>query len=338
MVIWNVHGEFNLSCRNKLEDNQLAIFDAEEKSIRLINNESKLRRNLKEKDHLLASKAKELDDLRVQFDQQKKVIEDLSTQVNDMDWIKEEALQKLAAVEKKTETRDVECGCDEPILPLSENKQPRFDNEQQTAPASVIPVELAILEEPNVSSLPETEVGPTDGERDGSTFVLEEPVSPPAVVEQFQPSEASASVKPSVLVVRSDIMHKSTENSIIVIGIPTWQIGLVISQRGRNMLRLERSYGGKLSFAKGTLYITGGDQTRRQAALKDVIENLPVVVECPLLPLENHNRISNLLLKEMCQNYDVKISRPSAENKIGIISGRIDRCRTVYHPLNNAFK
>nr|CAH0111146.1 unnamed protein product [Daphnia galeata] len=310
MVIWNVHGEFNLSCRNKLEDNQLAISDVEEKSIRLINNESKLRRNLEEKDHLLASKAKELDDLRVQFDQQKKVIEDLSTQVNDMDRIKEEALQKLAA--------------------------PRFDNEQQTAPASVIPVELAILEEPNVSSLPETEVGPTDGERDGSTFVLEEPVSPPAVVEQFQPSEASASVKPSVLVVRSDIMHKSTDNSIIVIGIPTWQIGLVIGQRGRNMLRLERGYGVKLSFAKGTLYITGGDQTRRQAALKDVIENLPVVVECPLLPLENHNRISNLLLKEMCQNYDVKISRPSAENKIGIISGRIDRCRTVYHLLNNA--
>ena len=200
----------------------------------------------------------------------------------------------------------------------------------------MIPIELAILEEPNVSSLPETEVGPTDGERDGSTFVLEEPVSPPAVVEQFQPSEASASVKPSVLVVRSDIMHKSTENSIIVRGIPTWQIGLVIGRNRSNILRIEKGYGVKLIFVKGSLHITEGDEKRRQAACKDVVENLPVVVECPLLPLENHNRISNLFLKEMCQNYDVKICRPSALNHIGVISGRIDRCRTVYHLLKKA--
>ena len=259
-----------------------------------------MRRNLLKKEQdpsfLLASKAKELDDLRVQFDQQKKLIEHLSTQMNDIDRIKKEALRKLAAAEKKTETRDADCGCDDPILRISENKEPQIDNEQ-TAPTSVIPVEMAIPETIN-----------------------------------------SASVKPSLLVVQSDIMHKSTDNSIIVRGIPTWQIGLVIGRNRSNILRIEKGYGVKLIFVKGSLHITEGDEKRRQAACKDVVENLPVVVECPLLPLENHNRISNLLLKEMCQNYDVKISRPSAENKIGIISGRIDRCRTVYHPLNNAFK
>ena len=132
MVVWNVHGEFNLSCRNKLEDNQLSISDVEEKSLCFINNESKLRRNLLKKEQdpsfLLASKAKELDDLRVQFDQQKKLIEHLSTQVNDIDRIKKEALRKLAAAEKKTETRDADCGCDDPILRISENKEPQIDN------------------------------------------------------------------------------------------------------------------------------------------------------------------------------------------------------------------
>ena len=293
MVVWNVHGEFNLSCRNKLEADQLAISDVEDKSLSLINNESKLRRNLEEKDNLLASKDKELDDLRVQFDQQKKTIEDLSTQLNDIDRIKEEALRKLAAAEKKTETRDADGGCDEPILRISENKEPQIDNEQvQTAPTSVIPVEMAIPETIN-----------------------------------------SSPVKPSVLVVRSDIMHKSTENSIIVRGIPTWQIGLVIGRNRSNISRIEKGYGVKLIFVKGSLHITEGDEKRRQAACKDVVESLPVVVECPLLPLENQNRISNLLLKEMCLNYNVKICRPSALNKIGVISGRIDRCRTVYNLL-----
>jgi hypothetical protein len=262
-----------------------------------------------------------------------------------LDNLGEETLQQLAEAKRKTETRDVGCGSDdEPIQPqISVLEPPQIVNEQQTT-VPVIPVEMAIPDEPeNVSSsLPETEVRPAidGGERDDeSSFVKEVPVSQPAIVAgQFQPSEAPPPVLPPATeyVVRSGIMHLTTDYSITVRGIPTEQIGLVIGHRGRNMLRLERGYGVKLSFVEGTLYITGGDQRRRQAALKDVVENLPVVVECPLLPLENHNRISNLLLKEMCQNYDVNICRPSAHNKIGVIFGRIDRCRTVYHLLKKA--
>ena len=101
-------------------------------------------------------------------------------------------------------------------------------------------------------------------------------------------------------------------------------------------LRLERGYGVCLSFVQGTLYITGGDRRRRQDALKDVVENLPIVLDCPFLPLEDHKRISDSLLNRLNFEYNVAICRPSTHNKTGTISGRIDRCKTVYHLLKKA--
>jgi hypothetical protein len=288
----------------------------------------------------LASKETEFVD---QIDRQNKINNHLLTQLIDMDKLNEETLRQLAAAEGKPETRDVECGCDEPILPLSENKAPPIDDDLQTT-VPVIPDEMAIPDEPeNVSSsLPETEVRPAidGGERDDeSSFVKEVPVSQPEIVAgQFQPSEAPPPVLPPATeyVVRSDIMHFTTDYSITVRGIPTGQIGLVIGHRGRNMLRLERGYGVGLRFVEGTLYITGGDQRRRQDALKDVVENLPIVLECPFLPLEDHERINNLLINGLSFEYNVTICRPSARNKTGTISGRIDRCKTVYHLLKKA--
>jgi hypothetical protein len=49
------------------------------------------------------------------------------------------------------------------------------------------------------------------------------------------------------------------------------------------------------------------DLSLRQAACKDVIENLPVVLDGPLLSLENQDRFSDLLLNELRLKYDVVI-------------------------------
>ena len=339
----NVHDEFILRHEMLLDSYQRSLCQLEEKSNRLMHNESSLTRTIEDKDRLftlLASKETEFVD---QIDRQNKINNDLLTQLIDMDKLNEETLRQLAAAERKPETRDVECGCDEPILPLSENKAPPIDDDLQTT-VPVIPDEMAIPDEPeNVSSsLPETEVRPAidGGERDDeSSFVKEVPVSQPEIVAgQFQPSEAPPPLLPPATeyVVRSDIMHFTTDYSITVRGIPTGQIGLVIGHRGRNMLRLERGYGVGLRFVEGTLYITGGDQRRRQDALKDVVENLPIVLECPFLPLEDHERINNLLINGLSFEYNVTICRPSARNKTGTILGRIDRCKTVYHLLKKA--
>jgi hypothetical protein len=339
----NVHDEFVLQHEIRLESNQRVICQLEEKCLRLEYNDSRLRRKIEERDRLLASKEKDFAD---QIARQKKVNNNLLTQLIGMlDNLGEETVQQLAEAKKKTETRDVGCGSDdEPIQPqISVLEPPQIVNEQQTT-VPVIPVEMAIPDEPeNVSSsLPETEVRPAidGGERDDeSSFVKEVPVSQPEIVAgQFQPSEAPPPVLPPATeyVVRSDIMHFTTDYSITVRGIPTGQIGLVIGHRGRNMLRLERGYGVGLRFVEGTLYITGGDQRRRQDALKDVVENLPIVLECPFLPLEDHERINNLLINGLSFEYNVTICRPSARNKTGTISGRIDRCKTVYHLLKKA--
>jgi hypothetical protein len=339
----NVHDEFVLQHEIRLESNQRVICQLEEKCLRLEYNDSGLRKTIEEKDRLLASKEKDFAD---QIARQKKVNNNLLTQLIGMlDNLGEETVQQLAEAKKKTETRDVGCGSDdEPIQPqISVLEPPQIVNEQQTT-VPVIPVEMAIPDEPeNVSSsLPETEVRPAidGGERDDeSSFVKEVPVSQPEIVAgQFQPSEAPPPVLPPATeyVVRSDIMHFTTDYSITVRGIPTGQIGLVIGHRGRNMLRLERGYGVGLRFVEGTLYITGGDQRRRQDALKDVVENLPIVLECPFLPLEDHERINNLLINGLSFEYNVTICRPSARNKTGTILGRIDRCKTVYHLLKKA--
>ena len=50
----------------------------------------------------------------------------------------------------------------------------------------------------------------------------------------------------------------------------------------------------------------------------------PVVLDCLLLPLENQDRFRDLLLDELRLKYDVSICRPSFQNKVGIISGRVD--------------
>jgi hypothetical protein len=54
------------------------------------------------------------------------------------------------------------------------------------------------------------------------------------------------------------------------------------------------------------------DLSLRQAACNDVLENHPVVLEGPLLPLENQDWFSNLMLDELRLKYDVSICRPSS--------------------------
>ena len=49
------------------------------------------------------------------------------------------------------------------------------------------------------------------------------------------------------------------------------------------------------------------DLSLRQADCKDVLENLPVVLDGPLLSLENQDRFSDLLLDELRLMYDVVI-------------------------------
>ena len=84
-----------------------------------------------------------------------------------------------------------------------------------------------------------------------------------------------------------------------------------------------------MSFNNRKFVISGGGEEKRLAAAGDVIDNLPVVIECPNLPLGNQIRINKRQIKYYNYKYEVRIVRPSAGNKNGTIWGRIDKCPTV---------
>jgi hypothetical protein len=135
----------------------------------------------------------------------------------------------------------------------------------------------------------------------------------------------------------SDIIKTISDHEIVVNGIPSSDSGRVVGRGGQNVDRIENQYDVKMTLNNGTLVISGGDAEKRLAAAGDVIDNLPVVIECPKLPLGDEIRIKNRHIKYYNHEYQVRICRPSDGKKNGTIWGRIENCRTVYNLLKKRF-
>jgi hypothetical protein len=98
--------------------------------------------------------------------------------------------------------------------------------------------------------------------------------------------------------------------------------------------RLEREYGVKISIfdrqqENVKLSISGGDADSRRAASVDIIENLPVVVDCPNLK-SNGKALKNATF--LC---DVTIDRTNLNKPGRTICGRLSNCRKAYNQLVN---
>jgi len=135
----------------------------------------------------------------------------------------------------------------------------------------------------------------------------------------------------------SDIIKTISDHEIVVNGIPSSDSGRVVGRGGQNVDRIENQYDVKMTLNNGTLVISGGDAEKRLAAAGDVIDNLPVVIECPKLPLGDEIRIKTRHIKYYNHEYQVKICRPLDGKKNGTIWGRIENCRTVYNLLKKRF-
>jgi hypothetical protein len=158
----------------------------------------------------------------------------------------------------------------------------------------------------------------------------------PETEKTSQPKEASSPTKtatPLEYYIMSDIMKTVRNKDIVVNGISTSDYGRVVGKQGKNMERLETEYGVSMSLNAGKLVISGGDAEKRRDAAQDVIDNLPVVIECPKLPLGDQSRITNQMIRYYNYEYEVRITRPSASNQNGTIWGRLDKCRIVYELL-----
>ena len=137
--------------------------------------------------------------------------------------------------------------------------------------------------------------------------------------------------------IMSDIVQSVSDHEIVVNGIPSSDSGRVVGRGGQNLDRIENEYGVTVSLNDGKLVISGGDAEKRLAAARDVIDNLPVVIECPKLPLGDEIRIKTRHIKYYNHEYQVKICRPLDGKKNGTIWGRIENCRTVYNLLKKRF-
>jgi hypothetical protein len=150
--------------------------------------------------------------------------------------------------------------------------------------------------------------------------------------EVKRPTEKPSSTASPDFVILSSVTEEVNCYEIVVTGIPRSDCGRVIGRAGSNIKRLQEEYGVKLSFFEENLYIFDGDAEGRRAACSDVIENLPVTIECRNL---DHTKkvYSTTYFKKLNLHHNVRISRPSPQNQFLTISGTLDRCRTVYQKL-----
>jgi uncharacterized C2H2 Zn-finger protein len=110
--------------------------------------------------------------------------------------------------------------------------------------------------------------------------------------------------------------------------------GRVVGRGGQNAERLKQEYGVKISIfdrqqENVKLIISEGDADSRRAASVDIIENLPVVVDCPNL------KSNGKALKNACFLCDVTINRTNLNIPGRTICGRLFNCRKAYNQLVN---
>jgi translation initiation factor 4G len=173
-----------------------------------------------------------------------------------------------------------------------------------------------------------TKTGQTDSKKNSPTGLVI------AKKEIKLPTEKHSSTASSPdFVILSSVKQEVNYNEIVVTGIPRSDSGRVIGSGGSNIKRIEELYGVHLSFFEENLYITDGDAEGRRAACSDVIENLPVTIECRKLDLTKNHYSSCYLLRQLNFNHNVRVHHRSAENKFVTIWGTLDRCRKVYKIL-----
>jgi hypothetical protein len=153
--------------------------------------------------------------------------------------------------------------------------------------------------------------------------------------EVKRPTEKSSTTASPDFVILSSVKQEVNYDEIVVTGIQNSDCGRVIGRTGSNIKRLQEQYGVKLSFFEDNLYITEGDAEGRRAACSDVIEHLPVTIECRNLGVTK-KVYSTTYFKQLNLHHNVRICRPSPQNQFLIISGTLDRCRTVYQKLLQA--
>jgi hypothetical protein len=99
--------------------------------------------------------------------------------------------------------------------------------------------------------------------------------------------------------IKTTIEKEVYVDRIVVTGISNKDCGRVVGRHGTNVKRLEEEYWVSVSFINGNLFITGGDAESRLAPCSDVIDNLPVTIECPTINLRRKHLFRGLFVERI---------------------------------------
>jgi hypothetical protein len=133
-------------------------------------------------------------------------------------------------------------------------------------------------------------------------------------------------------IISKDVERTDLGSWLILTNILNRDYGRVVGRWGQNAERLEQEYGVKINCFDGRqenfkLIISKGDADSRRAASDDIIENLPVVAQCPNL------KTNDQALKNATFHCDVTINRTNVNNPGVTICGRLTNCRQAYYKL-----
>ncbi|EFX62759.1 hypothetical protein DAPPUDRAFT_269774 [Daphnia pulex] len=160
-----------------------------------------------------------------------------------------------------------------------------------------------------------------------------EAAGPPAFEQPKQkPCTTNGPVKTDDLVVTSTPIERVSlpGNRLMLKNVPGGDYGRIIGSGGSNIRRLfqivariNTSPDGNFSFL-----ITGNTEEVRQAAADDIVGGLTVTAEFSNTKLPK--RIKNFRLNEIGRKYFVRINRPSDNNGMITLTGRLSSCQSAY--------
>jgi predicted RNA-binding protein Jag len=323
----------------ELESKSRTISELEANNLRLSENDSQLRRKIEETDLLFLSSKAEVDELRVSLTNQTDTMKQLLDQVKSLEKEKDEALQKLAEMENNQKqmkpklTVDVGCSTDEEVFNQLQIEEPIIPpvTEITEILTSFLACNSTAVQAKSPLTEPEAQpLGPLviDAMENSPARTINEKKAVKQCTKQLQAALPEFSIT-------TTIEKEVYVDRIVVSGISNKDCGRVIGRHGSNAKRIENEYWVSVYFINGNLFITGGDAESRLAACSDVIDNLPVTIECPKINLRRNIFYEDYLLRELAFNHNVQIYRPCRENKYVTIWGTLANCKRVYEILQN---
>ncbi|KAK4026312.1 hypothetical protein OUZ56_015319 [Daphnia magna] len=164
------------------------------------------------------------------------------------------------------------------------------------------------------------------------------PTAAPTVAPE---KEKAATAKPaaSFAIVSGEIPQLQSADKLVLLDIHVRNYGRIVGRGGENVRRLEETHGVMMTLVQNqnalqfyNLKISGGSPGKRRAAAQEVIEGLPVTIECSNVDLK---QLRHLKMQSSETEFFVSVRRPISRDEKLQLSGRINDCRKAFDLLVN---